>query len=224
MKTTLLASIVLLAMIYSVIAGENENLFLNQTMVPLVRQFVKQNRLAETNLSTNDIIKYRVTFFKEERSGCLANLKLKCGYFFDVWSDGTNAEVRDFGDANVRTYYNLSDAPKEKIEAVKKLNLSNKLNEKTALELAEKFFELQGHKKSNFHSPEIHQCNWVGTDAEGWGPLPYYQIKWYRKDVTQTERESGLSTVPEIVIEVSGVTSNLVAYHKYGSLPIGKDF
>jgi len=43
------------------------------------------------------------------------------------------------------SYYALDFAPKEKLDAVKALILKNKLNETNALELAKKFFKLQGH-------------------------------------------------------------------------------
>jgi hypothetical protein len=224
MKASSFIPIILLAMICSAIAGEKEKSFLDETMIPLVRQFVERNGLPTADLTTNGITKYRVDFFTDGRLGGQASLKLKNGYSFGFISNGTNAEIWRFADANVRTYYVLTDAPKEKIKAVKALNLSNKLTEKAALELAEKFFKLQGHKESNFHSPEIHQCYWVGTEAEPWGPLPYYQLKWYRKDVTDADREAGIVlNLHEINIAVSGVTSNLISYDKI-SLPIGRDF
>lgn len=212
-------------------AGEREESFLRTKMIPLAQEFIKRNELPTADFGTNNIKKYRVNFFTDGRVGCLAYVKLETGCLFDIRSDGTNAEVHDFNDGKTITYYDLEGAPKEKVEAVRALVLANKLNKQSAAELAKKFFNLQGHDGANFHEPEIHQCYWVrgqageavtgGTDPGG--PLPYYEIRWYRKDVTKEKRESGLS-VPEVVIEVSGVTSNLISYHKYGYLPINRDF
>ncbi|HEY1718095.1 MAG TPA: hypothetical protein VGH42_07340 [Verrucomicrobiae bacterium] len=164
-------------------------------------------------------------FFTDGRRGCTANLKLKTGYIFDFISDGTNAEVCHFHDGKTRTYFALENAPKEKIDAVKALNLRNKLSKTNALELAENFFKLQGHKDENFNEPELHQSYWSGGDDNRGGELPYFEITWYRKDITKTDRESGDSKklLESVTIEVSGIDSHLISYSK-GLLPIGKDF
>ena len=202
---------------------EKEQAFLHKKMIPLAEEFVKRNELPSTSFRTNDM-KYRVVFFTAGRKGCIADLSLKNGYAFGFHSEGTNSEVWSFSSGEKR-YYNLVGAPTEKIEAVKSLLSQNKLNDKTALNLARKFFLLQGHKEENFHPPEIRQSAWVGaegeTDTKGF--LPYYEVEWYRKDVKPQDRLKGVVGFPYIKIEISGINSNLISYDK-GFMPIGRDF
>jgi len=112
-----------------------------------------------------------------------------------------------------------------KIDAIKALNLRNKLNNTNALELAKKFFKLQGHKEENFHPAEFGQSSWSGGDDDRGGKLPYYEIRWYRKDVAEADIESGKAKeiLKSVRIEVSGIDSHLISYSK-GMLPIGSDF
>jgi hypothetical protein len=131
-------------------------------------------------------------------------------------------EIRGFRQILIKTYYELDDAPKEKIEAVKALNLKNKLNDKTALELAKKFFTLLGHKEEDFLAPECRQSYWVGKN-DVWGNLPYYEVIWYRKDVKMADVRSGIAAIPQVTMEISGVDSSLVSYSKL-FMPIGSDF
>jgi hypothetical protein len=83
---------------------------------------------------------------------------------------------------------------------------------------------LLGHKEENFHPAELHQSYWVGQN-DVWGNLPYYEVTWYRTDVTKEKRESGDSKelLKSVTIEVSGIDSHLISYSK-GLLPIGSDF
>ena len=222
-----LARIVLISVIlFPVLAmcGEKEDLFFKEKLIPLAQEFVKRNGLSAANFGTNSIKKYKVEFFTDGRSGCTANVALKDGRWFYFISNGQDAEINYFHD-ETKTYYSLADAPKEKIDAVKVLNLRNKLSNTNALKLAEKFFKLQGHKDENFHPAELHQSYWSGGDEDRGGELPYYEVTWYRKDVTKEKRESGDSKelLKSVTIEVSGIDSHLISYSK-GLLPIGKDF
>jgi hypothetical protein len=152
-------------------------------------------------------------------------LRLTDNCWFDCRWDGKALEVHAFNDSNVNTYYDLSGAPKEKIEAIKTLNLRNKLNEHTALELARTYFRLQGHKEENFWPVEFTQCYWI--DQTERKPeervLPFYRAEWFRKDIRKEDRESGVAALPHVNIELSGITSNLVLYEKL-FIPIARDF
>jgi hypothetical protein len=192
-------------------------------MLPLAQKFVNRNGILDIDFSTNNIGKYRIDFFQDKRPGCLADLKLKNGYSFSFLSDGTNADVWAFNDGKTKTYYALEGAPKDKIDAVKALSLRNKLSSTNALELAEKFFRLQGHKEDNFHPAELHQSYWSGGDDSRGGELPYYEVEWYRKDVKMTDLQSGIATLPYVRIEVSGIDSHLISYTK-GFMPVDGDF
>ncbi|HEY5297811.1 MAG TPA: hypothetical protein VIK59_07785 [Verrucomicrobiae bacterium] len=203
-------------------AEKRESDFFWNKMLPLAQEFVTRNGLPAVDFNTNNISKYRIEFFQDGRHGCTADLKLKGGYSFSFLSDGTNAEVWAFNDGRTKTYYELDNVPKEEIDAIKALNLRNKLNDKTALETAERFFKLEGHKEENFHPAELKQSYWVGKNDE-WGYLPYYQTTWYRKDVTDVDRKSGTSTLPVVMIEVSGVDAHLISYTK-AFMPVSKDF
>jgi hypothetical protein len=205
-------------------AEKRESDFFWNKMLPLAQKFVGRNKLPAADFGTNNISKYRIDFFQDGRHGCTADLKLKGGYSFSFLSDETNTEIWAFNDGQTQTYYVLDSAPQAKIEAVKALNLRNKLNDATALELAKSFFALQGHKEENFHPAELKQSYWVGKN-DVWGNLPYYEVTWYRTDVTKEKRESGDSKelLKSVTIEVSGIDSHLISYSK-GLLPIGKDF
>ena len=127
----------------------------------------------------------------------------------------------------------MNNPPKEKIEALKALNLQNKLNKESAAALAGKYLKLLGHKEENFHSldfypPEIAQGYWVSAPempSVNERHLPYYEITWYRKDVTKTELDAHDSNaeLKSVIIEVSGIDSSLISYSK-GMLPINGDF
>jgi len=203
---------------------KREEDFFWKKMLPSAQEFVERNKLPAADFGTNNIGKYRIEFFQDGRAGCTANLKLKSGLIFTFLSDGTNVEVSAFSDGRTKTYYELDSAPKEEMDAVKALNLRNKLNDAIALELAKSFFVLLGHKEENFHPAELHQSYWVGQN-DVWGNLPYYEVTWYRTDVTKEKRESGDSKelLKSVTIEVSGIDSHLISYSK-GLLPIGSDF
>ncbi len=204
-------------------AEKREEKFFWEKMLPLAQEFIHLNKLPTANCGTNNIGKYRINFFEDGRSGCTADLNLKDGYSFNFLSNGTNAEVWAFSDGKTKTYYALEGAPKEKIEAIKALNLQNKLNKTSALKLAENFFKLQGHKEENFHPPELHQSYWSGGEDNRGGELPYYEVKWYRKDVKMADRDAGFSQLPVVIIEVSGIDSHLISYTK-AFMPLGSDF
>ncbi|HEY5297742.1 MAG TPA: hypothetical protein VIK59_07440 [Verrucomicrobiae bacterium] len=222
-NVTLFCSIALLIFFVGRAVGkEKTEIFFQEKMIPLAQEFVKRNGLQPIDFGTNNIKKCQIQFFTDGRPGCTATLALKNGYWFYFNSDGQNAEVWDFNDYT-KTYYALEGAPKEKIDAVKALNLRNKLSKTSALEVAEKFFKLQGHKEKNFHPAELHQSYWSGGGDNRGGELPYYEITWYRKDVKKTDRDAGIATLPIVIIEVSGIDSHLISYTK-GFMPIGKDF
>jgi hypothetical protein len=142
-------------------------------------------------------------------------------WFLSFYTETNKTEVWTFH-RNIKTYYSLAGAPQAKIDAVKALNLQNKLNKESAIVLAKKYFKLLGHKDENFHSQEISQCYWSGEES---GRLPYFEITWYRKDVTLKELEDNDSNakLKTVIIEVSGIDSSLISYSK-GLLPIGSDF
>ena len=201
--------------------GEKET-YLQEKMIPLAQKFIKQVGLPyDSQFGTNEVIKSKVDFFND-RPGCLAEMRLTNGYFFSFHTEKDQTELWSFQQISVKTYYELDDAPKEKVEAVKALNFKNKLNDKTALELARKFFALLGHKDEDFLTPECRQSYWVGKN-DVWGNLPYYEVVWYRKDVKMADVHAGIATLPVVRINVSGIDSTLLYYLK-SFMPIGSDF
>jgi hypothetical protein len=139
-----------------------------------------------------------------------------------IWGDGTNSEIMFFHDGT-KTFYNLARASKAEIQAVKALSLRNRLNDKSALELAKHFFKLQGHKEEDFHPPEFGPYTWGQKGAPDYIQYPFYMTEWYRKDVNLDDRNKGIVTLPCISIIVSGITSNMINYSKC-FMPIGRDF
>ena len=161
--------ILVASLLFPVLAmgGEKEEAYLRQTMIPLAQAFLE--RIGQTNtliLGTNQVKNYRVDWFND-RPGCTASLKLTNGCSFLYYTEKAKTEIDTFR-SPIKTYYELNNPPKEKIEALKALNLQNKLNKESAAALAGKYLKLLGHKEENFHSldfypPEIAQGYWVSA-------------------------------------------------------------
>ena len=221
MKNSILTFIVSLFFPALILGGEKEQAYLTQTMIPLAQEFLQ--RVGQTNglpMGTNQVKNYKVDYFND-RPGCTASMRMTNNWFLSFYTETNKTEVWTFH-RNIKTYYSLAGAPQAKIDAVKALNLQNKLNKESAIVLAKKYFKLLGHKDENFHSQEISQCYWSGEES---GRLPYFEITWYRKDVTLKELEDNDSNakLKTVIIEVSGIDSSLISYSK-GLLPIGSDF
>ncbi len=204
-----------------VMGGEKEETYLKDKMIPLAQEFLQ--RIGQTNdlpSATNQVQKYRVDYFKD-RPGCTADMILTNGYDFSFYTETNKTEIWSF-QRPIKTYYGFGeDTPKAKIDAVKALSLQNKLNKESALTPATKYFKRLGHREENFHSPEISQCYWTGKES---GRLPYFEITWYRKDVDVANlAKNGNTDYKAVIVEVSGIDSSLISYHKY-FMPIGSDF
>src|SRR5665213_355856 len=190
--------------------GGKEAAYFKETMIPLTREFLQ--RIGQTNdlpSATNQVKNYKVDYFND-RPGCTSNLRLTNGCAFGFHTEREKTEI-DWFQRPIKTYYSLAGAPKAKIDAVKALNLQNKLNINTALTLAKKYFKLLGHKEENFHPPELLQSYWSGEES---GRLPYYEVSWYRKDVNMADRDKGIPTLPEVSMTVSGIDSSLIYYSR----------
>jgi hypothetical protein len=202
------------------------------TLIPLAREFLQ--RIGQTNdlpWTTNQVQKYRVSYF-DDRPGYTADMLLTNGCGFSFYAESNKAEVNDFR-RPIKTYLELNNPPKEKIGALRALNLQNKLNKQSAVALAIKYFKLLGHKEGDFHPldfypPEITQGYWVSAPESppaNERRLPYYEVTWYRKDVRRHELDDHESKamLKTVTIEVSGIDLGLISYHK-GLMPIGSDF
>jgi hypothetical protein len=134
---------------------------------------------------------------------------------------GTNAEIYAFNTPTRTTYYPGTLTGGE-LEAVKALNLRNKLTKKKALEIAKWHFKAMGLKEKDFHPPEFWQ---VGGDpgVSDYFPVPFYEATWYRKDVNVEADSATGKLMPQIHITVSGVTTNIIGYSK-AYMPVGHDY
>lgn len=201
--------------------------YLLQTMLPLAQQLCAKVGMTNfTQINTNQIKRYnREDFY--DRPGCMAKLTLTNKFVFWSRTEKTNSAIWVFQQNQQKAYYSLNDAPVEKIKAVQALFKQNKLNEKKALALAHKYFVALGHDEKNFRPPEILQGYWVsGNNDYPSGRLPAYTVTWYRKDVTDAALKPETGEVyrqPSINIEVSGVDSSLIGYHR-NFMPLGSDF
>jgi hypothetical protein len=192
--------------------------YLLHTMVPLAQQFCANSGMTNfIQINTSQIERYRREDFYE-RPGCMANLYLTNKCRFSSHTEKDVSEIWSFQQNQQKTYYSLNDAPVEKIKAVKSLLSQNKLSEKKALVLAGKYFKQLGHEGGKFHPPRIVQGNWISSNPKyPWGRLPAYTVIWYRKDVTPAQLEPVTGEVyrqPSVEIEVSGIDSSLISYHK----------
>lgn len=194
---------------------------LGEIMIPLAREFIERNKLPYgTNFSTNSVTRYRVNFL-EDKPGCTSSMTLTNGCYFGIFWEGTNSEVRNYHD-KTRTGYNLGHATKAEFEAVKALGLRNKLNDETALKLAKEYFKLLGHREQDFHPVQFGPETWGEKGEADFIQFPFYQATWYRKDANLDDRARG-ELLPNIMIEVSGISSNMVSYSKC-FMPVGRDF
>lgn len=195
---------------------------LEQTMLPVVRGFIRRHEIpVDSDFQTNEISRWKFSFYKK-RNGGQGDVRLQNRYAFMGRVEKGKAEIWNFKDGAIKTYYDMFFASRKEIEVAKALNLKNKLDKKAAIELATKYFKLQGHKVENFHPPECLQRYWAGTNLSEDHNLPYYGVEWFRKDVKMTDVEQGFVR-PSVVIEVSGITTNLISYTKSG-MPLGSDF
>jgi hypothetical protein len=214
-----------LVQVLQLLAGEREQAYLEGKMIPLARQFLHRNGLPYgTNFGREKVVRFKVDFLTNRPLPfVMSSMGVENKYAFYFTDDNGLMEIRSFKDSSVETHYDLTSAPKEKRAAVRALNLRNKLNDKTALELATKYFFMQGHKQENFHPVEFRQKTWILEGAPGFHPLPFYEAAWFRKDVQQADRDAGLVRQPQVQIEVSGMTTNLISYSKL-FMPVGSDF
>jgi hypothetical protein len=226
-KTLLLLGLLVATSVSAEVATNLTDPYLLQTMLPLAQQFCAKVGMANfTQISTNQIKRYRREDFYD-RPGCIANLTLTNKFTFSIHTEKDKSEIRSFQQNQQKTYTSLNDAPVEKIKAVQALLKQNKLSEKKAMVLARKYFVALGHDEKNFRPPEIQQGYWVsGNMKYPSGRLPAYTVTWYRKDVTDADLKPETGEVyrqPSVDIEVSGIDSSLISYHK-GFLPLGSDF
>jgi hypothetical protein len=201
---------------------QSKERFLNETLIPLAQGFLQRNKLpSDANIRAKDIDTYSVEFFKK-KPGCTASLSLTNGYYFSYIWDGSNAEVSLFHD-KTKTTFNLANASPQEIKAVKALSLRNKINDISALELARHYFKLQGHREEDFLPVEFGPYTWGQINEPDYIQYPFYLAQWYRKDVNLKDRENGEVILPNVAIEISGISSNMVGYSKC-FMPIGRDF
>jgi hypothetical protein len=225
-KTVLFLGILVATSVSAEVATNLTDAYLLNTMLPLAQQFCAKAGMTNfTQISTNQIKRYRREDFYD-RPGCMAGLTLTNKYRFSSHTEKDKSEIWVFQQNQQQTYYSLNDAPVEKIKAVQALLKQNKLNEKKALALALKYFNLLGHDEKNFYPPQINQGYWNSSNPKyGSGRIPAYTVEWFRNDVTQAQLApgSGEAMLPEVRIEVSGIDSSLISYHRL-FLPIGSDF
>jgi hypothetical protein len=227
-KILFLVGLLLATSVSAEVATNLTDAYLLNTMLPLAQQFCAKAGMTNfTQISTNQIKRYRREDFYE-RPGCIADLALTNKFTFSCRTEKNTSEIRSFQQNQQKTYYSLTtDTPVEKIRAVQALLKQNKLNEIKALALARKYFSALGHDEKNFHPPEILQGYWFsGNMKYRSGRLPAYTVTWYRKDVTDAALKPETGEVyrqPSINIEVSGIDSSLISYHR-NYMPIGSDF
>jgi hypothetical protein len=204
---------------------DHEARYLEEKLIPAARAFIGKNGLAYgTNFGREAIIRYKVEFLTNRPAPfVMSSMRMENNYAFTFLDDNGTLEVRTFSDASVETYSDLSAAPNEKVEAVRKMALRNKLNDKAALALAKEHFRLQGHKVEDFHPVEFRQLSWGVKGDPDFIPYPFYAAEWYRSDVKSADREAGLARLPVVRIEISGITSNLLRYSK-AFMPVGSDW
>ncbi len=193
------------------------------TVIPLARNFIARNRLSfNTNFGTEAIKRCNIDY--GELPGYQATLFLTNGWIFMLGAFGTNAEIWAFITPTKTGYYSPLTMPKGELEAVKALNLRNKLTKEKALVIAKWHFKVMGHKEKDFHPPEFWQLGGDPVEAgKDYLPVPFYEATWYRKDVNVEADSAAGKLMPQVQITVSGITTNIIGYSKV-FMPVGHDF
>jgi hypothetical protein len=195
----------------------NKNEYLESNVLPLVRQFIKRNGIPfPVDFSTNEIAHWRVTF-GDYPAATLASVNLKNHFIFGFTQRAGEKEINYFQDIqpSIPRVMTTSDPKEMRFLASR----PNRLTAKTALDLAKKYFLLQGHKPENFHAPKFKQMGWGEKSDPDYIALPFYEAEWLRIDVKEAEPGS---LYPKIHIIVSGLTANLACYDKlFMFIPVG---
>lgn len=207
----------------AVFAAESEDSYLADKCVPLVREFLKRNAIAyDAAFPTQRISHSQVDY--TARSGVyLSRLMLDRRFSFLFTGTGGTNGITFFVDKASSWSPRLLD-PQNEAQMLQLASASNCLSISTALDLANRYFHLQGHQQKNFHPVVFRQITWAESVPSRRIVLPFYEAEWVRRDVPLPV-EKNESIYPSVTVIVSGLKSNFIAYSKI-LLPFGygRDF
>lgn len=194
-------------------------------IIQTVREFARRNRVPlDPNFSPNEINSFRINYITNNPEFSATGrimVSNRFAFFFAVHD--TNVEVSYFKLVNPSMSALIENRPLSELASV--AAKTNLLTEETAFRLAKEYFKLQGHKDENFHAPFFKQITFGNKehDPKHYFAFPFYEAEWVRKDAKNVPSDLQQVMLPNVVIRVSGITSNLEYYSKV-SLPVGKDF
>ncbi len=206
--------------VLSAVAGQREDAYFEEKCLPVVRDFIRRNRLAyDADFPTNKISHHLVDFTPDSRRYSSRMMLEKHYAFLFLGSAQANAIIF-FHDKLSAWSFGLLEPENE--QTMRGLAArTNLLNRSTALEMARRYFRLQGHSEKNFRAVKFEQVVWAESVPSKRIVLPFYEAEWLRLDADP----SNDSIPPSVRITISGLESNMVHYSKI-SLPIkfGQDW
>ncbi len=196
---------------------------LSGKIIPLIEEFRQRHGLDFQTVKDTNRISHLSVDVVPERSAVLANVVIDKTHDFFLHQEGGPMYVWLY-QRNPSTW--LSDYSNITPEKRKVLSqLTNVLNDETALALAQRAFRAQGHAETNFKPVQFKQIIWSYNDKDtDLLKLPFYEAVWFRRDADLKAYAEGDIRQPDITIDVSGVISNIVYYARHSMPREGGDW
>jgi hypothetical protein len=198
-------------------ARTSEPLFVENTVLPIISDFARRhNLLTLTNLTTN-----RITWSKfsdhKSRKFWSGNLRIDGSHRFWLFQEGDFTPVVGSYEKLPQAWIVYSDSfPPEKQRVFEAT--PNKLSTNQALAIVRRHFLEQGHVETNFHPVVFHQTAIIPESSSELIRLPFFEAKWFRRDVNVDNYLDGQVLQPFVGIVISGYSSELLKYLR-GHLP-----
>jgi hypothetical protein len=185
------------------------DVFFDDCAVPQMTKFIRQHRIA----FNTQFLRSATNRFKYLSSVPVAIVgESNLNFSIIRWQDGTQG-VNWFHD-ETECIINSLQVP-QNIPLMRNLAAkTNLLTLHSALELAKFHLEAEGFNPLDFHPPTIHQLDWGWKHSKDYILLPYYTVRW----VVKYDNDDGSHVAPEVVIDVSGISSNMIQLQKILSL------
>ena len=203
------------------LTSTEENDFYLRYVLPTASKFARLPQLGLTNrLDENTAVRREFDYIWNTNVIVLARLYLTNRTTFSIDIESTNCVVSYFNNAKINP---RSIAGRESPEKAKFFStMTNRFDDRSALEFAAAFFKAIGHHAENFHPPKVWHMGWGDpADKATYVALPFYEFQWLRKDVRVVQ--PGEVHHPRVIVVASGISGQVLSYQRL-FLPIRGDF
>jgi len=215
------------------VQSESDQTYLERVVFPAITEFSRQHRLDLTNaLTTNRLTLckiHRVT----ERPAIISSLRIDGRHAFSLLDENGRLTLNIYQRLPGTWSDNYSNISPEKRKVIEQW--PNTLTPDAAREMLLRHFNLAGHRETNFHPILFRQIAWrepaidknglaiiSGPGAEHGGKilrLPFYEARWFRRDVDMKAHYQGDVMQPVVHIVISGQDRSL-SYYSRGFMPL----